>query len=566
MKKFVSIFIALFIVALAFVEATDVPYFYLSPSSGTNFKLYCDNEFKLYVSWWNQKYNGFESYIKYDTLGGDIIGGEVSNKFQNTSKFEKIGDMQHVWWAKQWSQYDTWINELARFVFRTSRNITWALFEIVDRLWQVNYGLDSTADGLSLNWFDVSSRDILLWVENVLYNFYAYPCIIDTDKPTVWNVYKSGTTNNVNWQTRISEDQDLQFITYDWNGNKVSHWFSGNSVDDINNYVPVSSLKDVDNQEWVNSGSISIKVSCATCSIPRTNEVPTFIISDWNWENGKNALTWDSQRRWYVVSFDTPFPYEVEKKVTVSISVSDNPNENNETHIETKTISFNAPVSPEIAMLEPSNTWFVSPNEDNFKFYISDDWAWVDTGSVIITTIYSGKEFVYSWSDLSFALSWWSEWLWNAGSYNVTFSPKEDFPIKTEITISVSWADLAGNTVSKIFTFTTRPDCSFYGCRNATTIIWPENIWKWVFTGNVLIVTWVNPDSVEYPKLSGDTLYCSDWEWTGLRFTWNIVLYSGEESLWTSTWYDKNAVYVTWDDRLNIEYQDGKLVVTKQNN
>jgi hypothetical protein len=50
MKKFVSIFIALFIVALAFVEATDVPYFYLSPSSGTNFKLYCDNEFKLYVS------------------------------------------------------------------------------------------------------------------------------------------------------------------------------------------------------------------------------------------------------------------------------------------------------------------------------------------------------------------------------------------------------------------------------------------------------------------------------------------------------------------------------------
>jgi hypothetical protein len=223
-------------------------------------------------------------------------------------------------------------------------------------------------------------------------------------------------------------------------------------------------------------------------------------------------------------------------------------------------------------MLEPSNTWFASPSKSNIlKFYISDDWAGVDTWTIIIeiSQIESWSDviltgYIYSWSDLDIQLSWWSEWLWNEWSYVVSLYPKEDFPINTQIDVFVTWADLAGNYIGKVFTFSTRPDCSFYGCRNMTKIIWPNGIWEWMFTGNVLIITWTNPNSSIYPYLSGDTLYCGNENWTGLLLTWNISLYSGDDSIWNSIWYDRDSLNVTGDSKLNINYQDGKIIVIKQ--
>ena len=271
-------------------------------------------------------------------------------------------------------------------------------------------------------------------------------------------------------------------------------------------------------------------------------------------------MTWDSERRWYNVSFNAPFLYEVEKQVTVNISVIDNPNENGKIHTGTYNFSFNAPVPPTIERIYPNLSTFVSPSK-NFaiSFSMSDAWAGMDTWSVKITIpeIVSGGEvllssYVYSWSDLDFELISWWEWLWSGWSYIVSFYPKQDFPVSTEITINVEWADLAWT--SKIITskFTTRPSCSFFWCVDNINIVW-DNI-NQIFTWLVLIVTWTNPNS-PYPYLTwenNEILMCGG-EWSWISFDWNVSIYDVE---WNWIWwnsYTNNQLFITG---LNFVYED----------
>lgn len=524
--------------------------FYFSPASGTNFKLYCETPVYFMINWSGNKYNWFSASVKFDSTNIQIIPWSIHAEFPNGSN-AVVGNLYNVWWAMKW-WFKQWILTWVTFYIRTKNNISsTSLYFVWSDGSDPNYWLDTTDDGISLNGFDESSRDILTSVTNTTYNFVALPCTADGVQPTI-----TGVSVN-NWATKIPSDKVITFVAYDWDSNhKVSRWFGENSTWNLSNYVDAPN--NVDNQEWVDSGSISVKVSCPTCSGWPSNVPATLNISDWAWTTSMNALTWDSERRWYNVSINPPFPYEVEKKVTVNISVSDNPNENWQTHTQTKSISFNTPVAPTISRISPVTDTFVSPSK-NFpiSFYISDAWAGVDTSSVAIKVSYSGEEFIYSWSDLDFELSWWSEWLWNAWSYRVTFYPKEDFPVLTQINLHVTWADLAGNVKTFQSSFTTRPDCSFFGCIDSVTIIW-DNI-NQIFSWTVLFITWTNPNS-PYPYLTWENkeiLMCGK-DWSGTDILGNVHLYDALWNRLNNVQYTWNDLFITW---LDVVYQDGMIIV-----
>lgn len=541
--------------ALAFDTSFD---FY--PASGTKFKLYCEYPVYMIINWWSEKFNWFDAGILFDSNSVLLKKWSIHADFPNWNNYISW-NVYKVWWAMAgWFQEGrlTWVS----FSFITTWNIVNTSLFFVDKNWNSGfvYWTGTTDDGISLAGIDYWGTDILSNVNHVTYDFVALPCNADWKNPTITSVSVD------NWVTKIPSDEVITFVTYDWDGSnssKVTHWFSGNSVDDLSNYV--SAPSSVDNQEWVNSGSISVKVSCSTCSGSPSNINATLNISDWNWDSTKNALTWDSERRWYNVSFDAPFDYEIEKEITVNISVTDNPNENGKIHTGNYHFSFNAPEPPTITRTYPTANTFVSPNK-NFaiSFNMSDTWAGVETWSITITIpeIMSGDEillpsYVYSWSDLDFELISWWEWLWNGWSYIVSFYPKQDFPVSADIVINVELSDLAWATQSFSTVFTTRPGCSFFGCVDDINIVWGDI--NQIFSGLALVVTWTNPNS-PYPYLTwenNEILMCGGgWSW--INFDWNVSIYDAE---WIWIWwnlYTNNELFITG---LDFVYEDWVVII-----
>lgn len=534
----------LLLVFMSAAIASD-PNFSFSPSSGTKMKLYCPNPVYMIIDWWSDTFNWFQSSISFDSNNIIVVTWVIHADFESASNAINWS-LYNVWWVMN-GWFNTWILTWVSFDIITKSNILSTSLYFVDENWNDPvFWPNTTKDGISLNGYDKWLADILSGVIPVTYEFVALPCEADWNAPTITNISA--------WTTKVPTDA-ISFLTYDWGGGLVSYWFSGNSVWNISNYVSATG-KHVDNQEWVDSSSISVRVSCPTCSNPKLNMEAPLSISDWNWDNTKNALTWDSERRWYNVSFGAPFTYEVEKKVTVEISVSDNPNENGKVHTGTKTFSFNAPVAPEILPISPSTSDFVSPSREFITFKVSDDWAGVDTWKVVISTIYSGKEFIYSGSDLTFVLTWWDVGLWNAWSYIVSFMPKEDFPVSTKITVNVTWVDLAWTTGTYQREFTTRPSCDFFWCIDSLDIVMGGI--SYLFTWKFLSVTWTNPNST-YPYFTwenNEILMCGkDWTWINFvgipiyDVTWNL--------LWWST-YTNHQLIITW---LNFVFNSWVILI-----
>ena len=539
-----------FTAVLSWVSAFNTNFSFV-PASGTNIKLYCETPIYFMINWWTDKFNWFSASIKFDPTNIELIPWTIHSDFPNGNNIV-VWNLYNVWWAMKWRSKQ-WIITWVTFHINTKNNIYSTTLSFVGSDGtDPTYWLDTTDDWISLNGFDESSRDILTSVTNTTYNFVALPCDDDNKNPTI-----TGVSVN-NWATKVPSDKVITFVTYDWDGNLVSHWFAGSSTWNLSNYVSAAGQY-VDNQEWVNSGSISVKVSCPTCSGSPSNVNATLNVSNWNWiTDSINALTWDSERRWYNVSITPPFAYEVEKQVTVSISVSDNPNEFGLTHTGTHSFSFNKAVAPTINRTSPATSTFVSPSKNYpISFYISDDWAWVNTWSVVISVTYSGGEFVYSWSDLNFTLLWWQAWLWNSWKYEVSLYPKEDFPVNTVITLNVTWSDLAGSTKTLHSSFTTRPDCSFFSCIDSVNIIWGgiNQIFTWI----VLSVTGTNPNS-PYPYLTwenNEILMCGK-DWSGTAILGNIYLYDASWNRLNNVLYTWNELFITW---LDIVYQDGVIIV-----
>lgn len=564
------------LVALFGASFAANPSYNFLPASGSELKLHCNYNWNLSLLAWWQNYNAFEATISYDSSNIFLTHGSINSPFSQNQGYSLIGNLYRTYGALPGGQKSSGDVSAINFGFRTLNNVTnWSL-SFTDRLWgAITFWASTTDDGATLNGFDVNGADILTATYNTSYTFVPLPCVPDATNPTITNTVPTGWTRN------IPINQVISFTTYDWAGagsvsgpsplatnNRSHYWYSWLSLL-LTNYVAAPAT--VDNQEGVNSWTIRATVACATCSSPWSYILSgnSLTVTDWAWDGSRNQLTWNSKRRWYNVSFAAPASYEVEKLVTVTLQATDNPNETWLIHTWSSSFSFNAPLNPTISRLLPSADTFVSPSKTNaIRLFISDDWAGVNTGTVKITipTIMSWAEqlltgYTYSWSELNFVLSWGSAGLGNSGKYVVEFYSNWDFPSNETITITWIALDLAGNTWTLSTSFTTRPDCSFFGCNEVLNIniLGGTFAWSHDFTWTILIVTGTNINS-PYPYLTwtnNDILMCG-YEWTGAVLTGNVQIYDSTNTLINGTVYSGNALYITG---LNFTIVDWVIIV-----
>lgn len=556
------------------------PSFSIIPAELTG-KLHCNYIFNMKINSAGIAYNTFQSTIRFDS--GNVFLSHISiNPVFNYLTHNEISGwfLYKTRWAMvPWESSTATLTNALEFWFKTIQNITGTELLLTDKNWDpIVFDTESMSDGAVLQGY-VSTKDILTGVNQWTYTFVPLPCVIDTNSPSI---YQNIPTNYV------PDNYVISFVLYDWiwaqsiiwtlpmGTNNTSHYrYSWNNTSILSNYVDAPNT--VDNQEWVNSGTISITVACPMCSwwawwSYTTPAIPSLSIEEWTGNSSYNMLTRQNKIRGYAISFPAPAPYEVEKQVNVNISVTDNPNENGNTHTGTPSFSFNAPQNPTIIMNAPSPTINVSTMVSPLTFTFSDSWAGIDTWTMRITIqwVNSGTK-IYTWVTYTRAdftgiiITHWSPWLGNSWSYQVSIYPVVPFPSNTTIYITWSVYDLANNPSGiRSFSFTTTKSCADLWCADYFTV----NIFTWFnagtfwFTGTLIQITWTNINS-PYPYLTGinnDILMC------GLPYTWtiltgNIWIYDTTGVMINGTLYTWWELYITWIDGVDFTYDNGVIII-----
>jgi hypothetical protein len=179
----------------------------------------------------------------------------------------------------------------------------------------------------------------------------------------------------------------------------------------------------------------------------------------------------------------------------------------------------------------------------------------------------------YTSLDMIFSGISWGPLLGNSWWYDVTIqldSIQQPLVADSQIRITGFVVDLAWNTWYLNlwdWDFTTRPDCSFYGCNEILDIYimwWLNNNGRlpYQFTWQLLIATWTNPNS-PYPYITwanNDILMC--WfPWTGAVLGGNVDVVDSAWSSITWTIYTWNELYITW---LDFTYDSSAGIITIQ--
>lgn len=569
-KRSAKIILSLVLSVLSILSITSFaadPSFNITPIYGTQLKLYCEYNFGVVINPGGQSYNGFESTIKFNSGNVHISHQSIDPFFTSTTS----------WFIKDWYLYRAYgvrpggagssTLVAASFLFHTTQNILSEFLEFTTNTWwPIEFDINTTDDGAVIN-SSVSSLDILSGVTNAWYTFVPLPCIIDQEPPLMMS------PNPVNNARYITTGTMVSFILYDragvWiasgippmtNTNNRSHYrYSGLNIYDLDNYQIAPST--VDNQEWVNSGTINVHISCPTCSWwwAYTLTAADLYITTWWGDSSINWYTWNSRDRWYTVSFaaPTPYGYEVEKKVTMTIIWSDNPNELSNTHTGNFVIVFNAPVNPVITMTSPNDgATFVRTKFSPIVFILTDDRAGIDTWSINITVpamyswldiLYTGK--TYSGTDLTITLISGQPGLGNSWSYQVSFVPSRYFPNNTWIHITGYVKDLANNETTDSRQFTTRPNCAFFWCSDVLEVNIFEGLFSWNFDFSGSFIQVIGADiNSSYPYLTwvDNTILMCGQPYTGTMLTWNIWIYdtTGTQINWTI--FTGDSLYITW--------------------
>jgi hypothetical protein len=181
------------------------------------------------------------------------------------------------------------------------------------------------------------------------YDFLPRPCVIDSNAP-IFTWYISGASF-----TPDTISSGLYFTIFDYTGsnivgyNTTEHYrFQTGSPDTGNlaNYVPVPSGSGIDNQEGVNSGTITVYLSWITNITSGNLLAPvSFTLSDLDcglpYVGPGYPLTWDQNTRWYTCFLPlTGLIFESSQIVQVIITWVDNPNYYWETHTGSITFTF----------------------------------------------------------------------------------------------------------------------------------------------------------------------------------------------------------------------------------
>jgi len=566
---------------MVWVDFAASPNFSLSPASGQQLKLHCNYNLSVVLDPDTQEFNAFASTVKFNSWDVAISHILVNSPLDhNYSGFVAWWNLYRAYGAFLPGQRSSLITSVATFSFKTITNITSTLLQFTTYTWwTLTFAPDATDDKTNINWYAVASADILWAVYDASYSFIPFPCVIDVDAPSFNNVSPALGAYHV------LSGQKFSAVVYDWRGivnvsgpaplatNSTRHYrYNWLSTGNLNNYI-VAPTTWVDNQEWVNSWTIQLTVSCPTCASfggPYPLSGSALHLVTWTWDATRNQITWDNYDRGYTLWFDPPMSYEVEKQVFVTGIAVDNPNYLSWVHTWLLNISFNAPRAPVITPLYPTaNATYVDwRNTLQVQLYLSDDWAGIDTWTIEITLpeIMSGLDvlmtgYTYSGSDLEIVLSGGALWLGNSGSYFVQFTPKWPFASNTWIKLTGSVFDLAGTEWTLDITFTTRPSCQDWWCSEIFQVITLTGDYNGIFdfSWSLIIITWTDINS-PYPYLTwvdGDILMCG-FPYTGTILTGNIPIADSQGASVKGSLYTWIELYITW---LNFVVQNWVIVI-----
>ncbi|MFA7298569.1 MAG: hypothetical protein WC010_02885 [Candidatus Absconditabacterales bacterium] len=564
---------------LGMISFAADPSFSISPASFTG-KLHCEYDLGMIINPNGMSYNAFQSTIRFESgyvlitpvSINPIFNGVVSAGITSGFLYEAYGTMAP-------GMSSTTTIEGLTFKFKTLQNLTSTNLLLTTLAGgTIFFDPNTTDDGAVLN-SSINSFDILTGVNDGTYTFVPLPCIPDTTNPTM------GRNTPTNGSTNVPDNYTISFVLYDFIGsiggggpvpmttnNDTQHYrYSGNNTSILSNYVPA--IPGVDNQEGVNSGTISVTVSCPTCSGAwsfTTPSIPSVSITERTGDAGHNMLTRQNKIRGYTLSFPAPAPYEIEKLVTVNISVTDNPNEDNTTHTGTPSFSFNTPQNPTIARISPAGSSNISTTFSPLIFTFTDNRAGIDTGTISITIAEysSGTKFytgyTYSGNELSIILTGGSPGTGNSGSYQVSFAPLRAFPSFATIEITGSVYDLAGNPGTYNGNFTTTKSCADLGCADFFTVnvLSGINIGVYPFTGTLIQITGTNINS-PYPYLTGlnnDILMCG-FPYTGTILTGNVGIFDTTGTQINGILYTGLELYITGLNGIDFTYSNGVISI-----
>lgn len=529
--------------------------FELSPASWAIFKYHCNKDIEIKIKKWNDDFLAFASVIKFNTWNLFLTHNSINPFFTNNTGSSVLTGLGL--YSTEWASMLGWTSDMwvADFTIQTKSWFKGDFISLnfVNSGWNApSFWLGTTDDGIFITSPD-RPGDTLTWVTNATYYFEAYPCIDDTNPPIVFN---NSWSPNINGWRILWSWNTIKVLVLDWIWNKGHYWYQGLATD-IDNYVLAPN--NVDNQNWVNSWTISVQINNSANGW--NIETPILNIYPYTGSELPNKWTWHSMDRGYWVEFQNEIPFEIEKQVTITITWYDNENRLKQSFLMNKFFVFNRSENPIINIINPINA---STGQDynlsGIYFNARDSWAWVDTGKVYITipAIYSGTEllltwYTYSWSDLEFT---WVNWTPEAGgssSYDIKLKPKRRFPSNTKIIITGMVVDLAWNTGYKSWHFFTEPTCKDLGCFDFLNINFLTGIYSTynprLFTWKYLVVTWLSYNT-NYPYFTWtdwDTLVCGfDYEWTML--TWNVDIYSNTWIMINWHFYTWKELYITWLD------------------
>lgn len=369
--------------------------------------------------------------------------------------------------------------------------------------------------------------------ENYLTWYYPIlqaPCVADTTPPVA-------VLNVPTWGTKKSH---LSGIALDLTENV---WVNGASVPYVwtGGWVWTGNVWGISNQYGINLSTFTLQVS----GNGTTRQFGGSLFSPAGSLSAvPSALTWQFLDKNYSINITSSelFYYGIEKPITISWSVKDRNN-----LITTFTRTVNVPVWPTlIPWSRNPDTWSDGVLAGQpITVGIQDDWAGVNSGSIVITlqgiwwTEYG--PYTFSWNALSFS---WIRGSANQPDYYVTVANHIPFPTSWTIQVSVYAQDMEGNidTIDD-YTFSTKPSCIDLGCCEQNYLQTGTNS-PVPYNGNILNISWwIDPSFV----FDGNT-------WTvdcHMENQWMDIFKWVEESTWTAThisFFDLPNLILSWDN------------------
>lgn len=507
---------------------TTKNWWYTSGSSISWFKFYCNGW--IYIKPTKTDYSVVHWYLNFDTAVLTSRVFNVSDYLLNWDLTNTDTDLPWMWWSTYWAKAT-----IGRFDFipNTQSDVIW--IDVCDKNRNCTPYSPTTSTLWDLTFlYPGSQQNRLSSVKWAIYDLYAWPCTPDTNKPTI-----SSTIDNkvYTWV------QTLTWLIYDISTSTWNYWFNWHTYSETwVNYVQYDNTqsKKMDNQQWIDSRTINVSISCSDCGWSQATQSLTTTKSANAWTTDRNVKTWDNHDRWYLVSFATP-DLKLERPTTVTMTGCDLPNETWAIHCTSQQFTFNKTTKPTITGMYNTNgvewrTDNVFPSRTNeYMITVSDNPAWISVWSVRISfdaaADLSGNTtpaYVLSGSDLNITESWTVTDYGVRTIYEVRFNPLYDLLEWTQTKMTVYVEDYVWNTGSKVFNLNTRWACSsFGGCRDYLNIKhFSELDVTKLFSGLTIVVTWTDMNSI-YPYLTWDTLFCGS-PWTGATLTpeWKMNLYT----------------------------------------